>query len=82
VNISEENFKVLALKRGKHGGIILRIAEIKGKRGRVDITLNNFEYRKVWKSNILEEKKEELILSDKKIKLEYRPFKIYTLFFE
>ncbi|MEA2067234.1 MAG: glycoside hydrolase family 38 C-terminal domain-containing protein [Thermotogota bacterium] len=82
VNISEENFKVLALKRGKHGEIILRIAEITGKRGSVDIMLNNFEYRKVWKSNILEEKKEELILIDKMIKLEYRPFKIYTLIFE
>lgn len=82
VNISEENFKVLALKHGKHGGIILRIGEITGKRGRVNIKLNDFEYKKVWKSNILEEKKEELFLEKQKIEIEYEPFKIYTFIYE
>ncbi|MGC9384913.1 MAG: alpha-mannosidase [Kosmotogaceae bacterium] len=82
VNISEENFRVLALKRSKHSEIILRIAEITGKRGRVNIILNDFEYKKVWKSNILEEKKEELSLEDQTINIEYEPFKIYTFIFE
>ncbi|MFO7882414.1 MAG: glycoside hydrolase family 38 C-terminal domain-containing protein [Kosmotogaceae bacterium] len=82
IDLGEENFRVLALKRGEKGGFILRIAETLGARGRVNIKLNNFEFKKVWLANIIEEKEKELILEEKKIEIEYEPFKIYTFIFE
>ncbi len=82
IEVSEENFKVLTAKRNERGGIILRIAETLGARGKVCIRINHFHFSGVWLANILEEKKKELTVKNGKIEVEYEPFKIYTFLFE
>lgn len=82
VEISKENFRVLALKNGEKGGVVLRIAETLGARGRVSIKLNTYEYGKVWMTDILEEKKKVLTTKNGRLEIYYEPFKIYTFLFE
>jgi alpha-mannosidase len=76
VRISPDNFKILALKKLAQNTIVLRLAEVVGTSGTLEIEIENL--KKAYFSNILEEVKEEISVKNNKIILEYEPFKIYT----
>lgn len=81
MEINAENLKVLTLKHCEQSGFVLRLAEVEGKRGKATIKIA-LPIKKAWKSNILEEKKEEISLKDGKLEIEFRPFGIHTIRFE
>ena len=80
VNILPDNFKILTLKKLSKNKVVLRIAEVVGTSGTLNIVFKNV--KKVYLSNILEEIKEEVPIKDNRIIMEYKPFKIYTFICE
>lgn len=59
--------------------IIIRIAEISGGNGNILIEFNN-KINKVYKSNILEDIKDEIIkINENSIKIKITPFKLITI---
>lgn len=81
IEIDSKALKVLSIKRGEDSGMVLRVAEVLGSRGKASIkTAQPFD--KVWKTNILEDKLKALEFVNETVEIDYEPFKIYTLIFE
>ena len=80
LKIESESIKLLALKHGEEGGIVVRVVETLGERGKMRLKLpGNFKLKEAWLANILEEPIEKIGLAGSMIELAYEPFKIYTL---
>ena len=80
LKIESESIKLLALKHGEEGGIVVRVVETLGERGKTRLKLpGNFKLKEAWLANILEEPIEKIGLVGSMIELAYEPFKIYTL---
>jgi len=83
ISIDSENVKVLSLNRTESNGIILRMVETSGSDSKVNVKLDiNSGFNKVWLTNLLEDKKEELSYDDNGCRVCFKPFKIITLMFE
>ena len=70
-------FNLLALKKTQDG-TLFRFVEVAGRSGRAEIKLS--EKRRIFKSNVLEDKLEDLGESSE-ILLDYEPFKMHTFIF-
>ncbi len=77
--IKNNNFKVLAYKRGEKKGTILRLAEISGLRGKLKI---NTKFSRCFLVNNLEERIREISLKEGNINYSYTPFEIISFLFE
>lgn len=79
IDISENNIVLESIKKAEGSdSLILRLYEIGGKRGYVEIKL----FKKVssaWRCNILEEPMKELEVNDYSIIYRYKPYEIITL---
>jgi len=78
--ISSDNFKILSYRRS---GIkkILRTCEQVGSSGIVRIT-PNFDFNIAYLTNLIENKRVDILRENKSVSFEYKPFKIYTIAFE
>ncbi|QTA37883.1 alpha-mannosidase [Thermosipho ferrireducens] len=82
LKISSQSLKVIGMKRAeKERAIIIRMVEVSGSRGISKISLNN-SVKEVWECNILEDKIKKLDVKNGEVKIQYEPFKIYTLMFK
>jgi len=79
LSISSENLQLLCFKRNINSERVLRLSENTGSRGEVVVSVHGQGIRTVYKSNILEEKLEEIkVFEGSSFKFQYDPFKIYT----
>ncbi|OAA29134.1 hypothetical protein AT15_03860 [Kosmotoga arenicorallina S304] len=78
LKIEPKNVKLLAFKGGEEGGMVIRVAETLGERGKMQLELPD-NFREAWLCNILEEPIEKIQPTNSTIELEYKPFKILTL---
>ena len=62
------------------GAYVLRLYESERNTSNCTVTLNGA--KRVWLTNMLEEKQEELSVTDGKVKLTFRPFEIKTVLVE
>ncbi|PKO14372.1 MAG: alpha-mannosidase [Chloroflexi bacterium HGW-Chloroflexi-10] len=70
---------VETVKRSEDGlGWILRMYEAFGSRGQATLTLTQ-PAQNIWRSNLLEERKQRLNAQGVQVQVEYRPFEIITL---
>ncbi len=79
IYISEDNIVLESIKKAEdNDSLILRLYEIGGKRGKVEIKF----FKKVstaWRCNILEEPVKELEIDKDRVVYDYRPYEIITL---
>ncbi|QTA38957.1 alpha-mannosidase [Thermosipho ferrireducens] len=80
VKVFSDNFKIMSFRKISGDKIVLRIGEVVGTSGKVNIECSFA--KKAFVTNILEEIKREIPIRDNKITVEYEPFKIYTFMFE
>ena len=80
--ISADNIIAEAVKNAEDipNAYVLRLYESERSTTGTTLTLNGA--KKVWLTNMLEEKKEELPLVDGRVKLNFRPFEIKTILVE
>lgn len=78
---NKTTLKITAIKQAKEKGNTIRLVEMAGGSGTAEIKIN-IPHKKIYKTNLLENNKQELKEENGIIKLEYNPFKIYTLVVE
>ena len=76
--ISDPNLRILAWKKGKRGGAVLRLAEMIGAQGIATIDFSS-PWQSISKTTILEERAQVLVNQSDSLSVEYRPFEIITL---
>ncbi len=82
IKIDSPNIKPLCIKQSENGGVVLRMAEISGATKKVRVGLNfGRNFSQVWKTDMLENKKEMLLLENGETEVLFEPFKIITLLF-
>ncbi|WP_099469914.1 alpha-mannosidase [Konateibacter massiliensis] len=59
--------------------VILRLYDAYGKRGKVTLDLKELHATRAWICNMLEEKEQELLLSEDKVIFEIKPYEIITI---
>ncbi len=79
IKIDSDNIVIETIKQAQDGkGIIVRLYENFRQRGNITIT-PGFKLKKVYKTNLLEDNKEELPIANGSIKLYVKPYEIISL---
>ncbi len=79
VKVDQPNIVIETVKKAEDGhGFIIRLYESQRKRG--EFTLSTiFQMAEAWRTNILEENKEEILVAGKELKYRIKPYQILTL---
>lgn len=79
ISCNHPNIVIETVKRAEDGnGVIVRLYESQRQRGRVTLT-SGFDLGNAWRTNLLEENQEELVVSENKVALFVKPYEIVTM---
>ena len=73
------NIVIETVKRAEDGnGIIVRLYESQRRRGPVTLS-TNFQLASAWRTNLLEQNQDELVVTDGRVSFSVHPYEILTL---
>ena len=77
--LNQPNLVIETIKRAEDGeGLIIRLYETQRKRGSFTLT-TGFPIKKAWRTNILEENQESLLVKKNQVEGFIKPYQIYTI---
>ncbi len=78
-SVNQQHLVIETIKRAEDGeGLIIRLYETQRKRGSFTLT-TGFPIKKAWRTNILEENQESLLVKKNQVEGFIKPYQIYTI---
>ena len=83
MSCDQPGIRLAAFKAANDGnGMIIRVYEAHGGRGRACLELSSFPIKRAWLTNILEDKETEITIDRGKLYFEFKPYQIITLYLD